>query len=105
MAEVPAEIINIIMKFIEEAGKEDIIIGKAYLFGSYAKGTPGKWSDIDIAVISDSFEGKRFQDNIKLSKPKLQTSIDLETHPFRPEDFNENNLFVKEILKTGVRII
>jgi len=30
---------------------------------------------------------------------------DIETHPYRPEDSNENNPFVKEILDNGIRIV
>ena len=75
------------------------------LFGSYAKGTNNQWSDIDVAIVSSDFIGLRYLDNQKISRPKLNISYDLETHPFRPEDFNEDNPFVKEILSSGVRIL
>jgi uncharacterized protein len=105
MAQVNAKILDIIRRFILEATKYNIHIQQAVLFGSYAKGTNNEWSDIDIAIVSSDFIGLRYLDNQKVSRPKLNISYDLETHPFRPEDFNEDNPFVKEILSSGVRIL
>lgn len=104
MAQVPDKIIKIINQFVKNAKDNDISIEQAVLFGSYAKGTQTEWSDIDLAVVSKDFEGVRFRDNMKLSKPRTKTSFDLETHPFRPEDFTPDNLFVKEILSYGIRV-
>jgi len=51
---------------VELAGKIDDFVRRlrsaveveaVMLYGSYAKGTAGEWSDIDIAVISPDFEG------------------------------------------------
>ncbi|MBM2815451.1 MAG: nucleotidyltransferase [Ignavibacteria bacterium] len=105
MAEVPEHIKEIIKKLVLEAKTDNITIEKAILFGSYAKGTNHEYSDIDVAVVSNDFEGIRLFDNIKLIDAALKASIDLETHPYRPEDFNEDNPFVKEILEYGIRII
>ncbi|MCX6154775.1 MAG: nucleotidyltransferase domain-containing protein [Candidatus Kapabacteria bacterium] len=104
MVEVSVKIKDIIRKFVVEAQKDNITIDHAVLFGSYAKGTNHEYSDIDVAVISDDFEGTRLFDNIKLADATIRTSIDLETHPFRTEDFTEDNPFVKEILEYGIRI-
>ena len=84
---------------------ENISISKAILFGSYTKGTNHEFSDIDLAVVSSDFKGIRLYDNIKLIDAALRSSIDIETHPYHPEDFTEDNLFVKEILEHGIRII
>jgi predicted nucleotidyltransferase len=77
---------------------------EAYLFGSYSHGKAGNYSDIDLALVSDKFEGSRFFDKKKLNKFLLKTSTDVEIHPFRPEDFTEDNPFVKEIKRTGIKI-
>ncbi len=105
MVEIPNKVIEIIFKFIKEAKIDNINIEQAILFGSYAKGTQNKYSDIDLAVVSADFEGNRFKDNLKLAEAKLRTSIDLETHPFKTLDFTIDNLFVKEILKEGIRLV
>lgn len=95
---------TLLNKFSLLASKE-FKIRKIYLFGSYAKGYAGEESDIDIAVVADNFEGIRFNDRKKLFKYLLETSIDIELHPFRTEDFTEDNPFVKEIIKEGIPII
>jgi len=45
--------------------KKEIPIREVYLFGSYAVGDPKEHSDIDIAVISDWFEGKTKIENMQ----------------------------------------
>jgi predicted nucleotidyltransferase len=102
---VPAHILEIIHRFIEEAEKENIHIQQAVLFGSNATAKNHEYSDIDLAVVSGDFTGIRYLDNEKIRRPKLNISYDLETHPFRPEDFTEDNPFVKEILKNGIRVV
>ncbi len=98
------DIENIVLNFFSLASKE-IRINSIYLFGSYAKGNEREESDIDIAIISDEFEGSRFSDSKRLSKFIIKTSYDLEVHPFKTSDFNDSNPFVKEILKTGIRLV
>jgi stress-induced morphogen len=60
------------------------------------RGTAGKYSDVNHAVVSNKFEGSRFFDKKKLIKYILKTSIDLEIHPFKTADFIEDNPFVKK---------
>ncbi|MCW5895595.1 MAG: nucleotidyltransferase domain-containing protein [Bacteroidetes bacterium] len=83
---------------------EQFRIRDVFLFGSYAQGTPREYSDIDVAIVSDDFIGDRFDDVKSLIKYMLRTSIDLEIHPFKTEDFTPDNPFVEEILRTGKRV-
>jgi predicted nucleotidyltransferase len=39
-----------------------ITVDKIVLYGSYAKGTPQPHSDIDLAVISPDFKGKKIME-------------------------------------------
>ncbi|MDZ7289571.1 MAG: nucleotidyltransferase domain-containing protein [candidate division KSB1 bacterium] len=80
-------------------------IRQAYIFGSYATGQQTEWSDIDLALVSDRFEGNFFYDRCKLSPYVIKIDTDIETHPFRPEDFTKDNPFVEEIIETGIRIV
>ncbi len=105
MAQINDSIKDIILRFISESLKYNINIQQAILFGSYATGNNHKHSDIDLAIVSSDFEGIRYLDNRKISRAKLNVSYDLETHPFRPEDFTKDNPFVKEILKNGIRVV
>ncbi|MCL5028545.1 MAG: nucleotidyltransferase domain-containing protein [Bacteroidetes bacterium] len=99
-----SDINNIVSKFISLVSDE-FPIKYVYLFGSYARGNAREYSDVDLAVVSDKFEGSRFFDKKKLNKYILQTSTDLEVHPFKTVDFTEDNPFVKEIIQTGLKII
>jgi predicted nucleotidyltransferase len=97
------DINNIVSRFIALVSVEFPVKG-VYLFGSYAKGTAHDNSDIDIAIVSDKFEGRRFWDREKLGKYVIKSSFDLEVHPYKTEDFTEDDPFVKEILQTGLKL-
>lgn len=98
------DVINIVNKFIGLISDE-FPLNSVYLFGSYANGNAKEYSDVDLAVVSDKFEGSRFFDKKKLNKYILKSSVDLEVHPYKTEDFTEDDPFVKEILRTGLKIV
>jgi predicted nucleotidyltransferase len=105
MAQIPEEINNKILRFIEYLEHTGIHIDKAILFGSYAKGSQNKWSDIDLALVSKKFEGNRYYDLDKLTDACFAIDTDISPLPYRPEDFTNDDLFVREILKNGIRIV
>lgn len=94
-----------IKSYIEQLESIGVHVQQAILFGSYANGKYDEWSDIDLAIVSDDFAGNRFNDRNKIRKLTLKVNSDISPMPFRPEDFNDNDYFVKEILKTGIRIM
>lgn len=93
-----------ITTYIEQLENIGVHVQQAILFGSYVNGKCDEWSDIDLAIVSSSFEGNRFNDRKKIRKITLLVNSDISPMPFRPEDFNEDDYFVKEILETGIRI-
>ena len=105
MAKIPVRIQKIIDKYLNALRDNSIPINKAILFGSYAQGKHGQWSDIDIALVSSIFEGDRFLDRKKIRKINLTISSDLEVLPFRPQDFTPDDPLVKEIMDTGVPLV
>ncbi|WP_034621511.1 nucleotidyltransferase domain-containing protein [Desulfovermiculus halophilus] len=84
--------------------RKDKRISGAYIYGSYAKGTANKWSDIDLAVISPDFSEDLFQERIALMKLALRVDDRIEPSPFRPEDFTMNNPLVNEIHLSGIEV-
>ena len=78
-----------------------IRIKKAFLFGSYAKGQQGEWSDIDLALVSEQFSLDALR-NIGLTLDAKIKYPDIEVHHFAVEDFTQENPFVEEIIKTGI---
>jgi uncharacterized protein len=105
MARLPAEINDIIQKYLKALRENHIPVKEAILYGSYATGKYHKWSDIDIALVSDIFVGDRILDKDKIRAITLSISSTIEVMPFSPGDFNEHNPFAKEILKAGVKLV
>lgn len=105
MDKIPIKIHRLLKKYVEQLEKNGIPIRQAVLFGSYAAGGSHEWSDIDIALVSDVFEGMRIKDRNKIRKITLDISTDLSPLPFRPEDFTPEDPFVREILEHGINIV
>jgi predicted nucleotidyltransferase len=86
--------------------KKALPVSKAVLFGSYAKGNPTKWSDIDVCFFLDSYGGKDRVDIIKeLLLIAYRYDEYFEPTVFETLDLYEDNPFVKEVLRTGVDIL
>lgn len=105
MDQVQNRTVNKIKLLINELTKNNIIVEKAYLFGSYANGNYNELSDIDLALVSNSFQGNRIIDNDLLREVTTRIDPNIYTAPFNPEDFVDDDYFVKEIINTGIRII
>ncbi len=98
---------KILGQFIKETEKR-IPIQKIILFGSYARGTPKKYSDIDIAVISPKFAHMNDFARIKLlldcvHQIKYKLSFDIEPFGFTPHEYENSTYFdfLGVIKKTG----
>ena len=105
MVKIPDKIKAIAERYFLLLKENDILVKDAYLFGSYAKGNSNAWSDIDIAIVSDSFEGIRIKDKDKIRKITLSVSSSLEILPFNPKDFSFENPLAREIMETGIRLV
>jgi predicted nucleotidyltransferase len=77
----------------------------AYLFGSYAKDTADEWSDIDLALVTDTFIGDSFDFHFMLTKLARRIDSDIESHPYLMSEFNESNPVAGQILKYGERVV
>ena len=78
-------------------------VESALLFGSFAKGTNHKDSDIDLAIIFRTIDDV-IDMQIELLKMRTENDLMIEPHPFRMIDFKISNPVVSEILKNGVEI-
>ena len=86
-----------------------INVDQIILFGSYAKGNPHEYSDIDVALVSEELDPKlaRWQ-NIELiiKKANLKYDPELQLVPFSKASFENDaespiGSFIREIKKTG----
>jgi uncharacterized protein len=75
------------------------------LFGSWAKGSAIEDSDVDFALISNSFSGDRFQDRRKIIPFRRKINNRLEPIPFNPQSFEMGGALVDEIIRYGEEIV
>jgi len=96
---------TIVNKYIAEVIKSGIPVNSAYLFGSYAKGSSNKSSDIDICIVSSKFGKDYFEESLKLRF--LTSTIDprIEAVPLHPKDLDDKySTLASEIKKYGILI-
>ena len=93
---------TIIHKFIGELSGAGYSPDEVILFGSYAKGKPNRYSDIDIAVWDKKFSGCLPYD-IENIKSILSKYSAIELHTFNSNE--KDNPFIREIRTNGIRII
>jgi len=80
-------------------------VDRAYLFGSYAKGTASELSDVDICFFLHDYEGKdRVEMLIRLLRIARSYKAYFEPLVFETVEIERNNPFVNEILRTGLEI-
>lgn len=86
--------------------KKEIPVFKVYLFGSHAKGTARKDSDIDIAVISPVFrDNKRYDGRWLMRKLWDVPFKNMDVVGFTPQEFeNRSSPLIDEIRKAGVLV-
>ena len=79
-----------------------IPIEAVYLYGSYAKGTANKDSDIDVALVVNHFEGDFFD----IIPPiwLLRENVDFRIEPKVVARDTDYAGFIDEIQKTGILI-
>lgn len=93
---------SLLKNYIQELQKS-IRVEQVILFGSYGRGSPHDYSDIDIAVISPDFEGGTEKDCLLLDRVARKIHPLLEAMPYRPNDLKdfEPGDFLDEVLQTG----
>ncbi|MBU4314096.1 MAG: nucleotidyltransferase domain-containing protein [Actinobacteria bacterium] len=93
-----------VKEYLNVLKKSNIGLKALYLFGSTNKDIFNSDSDIDIAVVVDSFGGDIVDIFSLLLKLRRNIDIRIEPHPFEVKDFNDSNPFACEIIRTGKKI-
>ncbi len=96
---------SVIEQYLAVLKANGIRLMKAYLYGSYAKGTADKDSDIDIAVVSPDLSENHFDNQMRLMRLTWEIDTRIEPHPFHPEEFSPDNPEAAEIMKTGIILV
>ena len=77
-------------------------VRKAILFGSYAKGTATKDSDIDIAVVVDKIPGDYL--NTMTTLWRLTRSVNHDIEPVLLTAADDESGFLSTVQKTGIAV-
>jgi hypothetical protein len=54
---VDTAVLDIVRQYLRELAEQGIVASMGVIFGSHASGHPGRWSDIDLLVVSPTFDG------------------------------------------------
>jgi predicted nucleotidyltransferase len=82
-----------------------MLVDKAVLFGSYAKGTADDGSDVDICFFMPNLNGRDRLDVIgDLVTMTRRRGVPFEPIAFPTSEIERGNPFVLEVLSTGVEI-
>ena len=90
-------------KFLLLLLQHEYPVKQMFLYGSFARGTYHKDSDIDLAIILNELPDP-FQTQVNLLKLTWNFDTRVEPHPFDEKDIASANPVIKEILRTGIEI-
>ena len=101
---INSEIEDIVLKYVRAVCTQ-YEVEAIILFGSYAKGTEHKDSDIDIAIVIDEFKDNIIDEEVEFMMMRKGIDYRIEPHIIRIEDYkNISNPFVQEVVETGIRV-
>lgn len=83
-----------------------ILFERIIVFGSQAAGKAKKWSDVDVCVVSKTFGKDRQEERVKLMISRDEISLEIEPHPFNPQDLQEKwDPLAHEIRQHGIPVL
>jgi len=98
-------VLDIIKRFKNAIETKGIKINKLILYGSYAKGSPERHSDIDLVVISEDFEGKSFWERIDILTDAIYEVFEpIEAIAMTPDEWEKGDSMICEFAKDGEMI-
>jgi predicted nucleotidyltransferase len=98
------EIRKIVKAMVALLTENNVPVEKMILYGSYANGMPRAYSDIDVAVISPAFRGKKLiETQAELAKILAKYLAMVEPVGYSPDAFRtaEPETMLGEIKRTG----
>lgn len=87
------------VKRFADVVRQHLPVCDVVLYGSYAAGRPRRYSDIDVAVVVDEYEGDLFDMKARLFR--LRREIDVRIEPLLLERKHDPANFLQEIERTG----
>ncbi|MDW8000369.1 MAG: nucleotidyltransferase domain-containing protein [Candidatus Nitrosocaldus sp.] len=100
-----------VKRLIEALAEQGVNVDEAYLFGSYARGTWIRESDVDVVLVSDDFKEIRFNDRLDMVnalvfregiRPHIE-AIPLTSDEFR--DRLEHSVLIRDASRYWIRVV
>jgi len=88
----PERVLKAVEMLLDALERRGVRVEEAYLFGSYAKGDWIESSDVDLVIVSSSFQGSRFIDRLELIyriEGELGVKPWIEVIPLTPGELQE----------------
>lgn len=101
---IPKKVILSIREYIGSLQQDAVPIDRVVLFGSYAKGTQHRWSDIDLCIISPKFRNTYKATQYLWSKRLHDSGLTIEPVGFSRKNFQDDSSLIAEIKKSGIDI-
>ena len=102
---LPLAVTSPVWGYLTTLQNQGVRITQAFVFGSWAKGSAHRWSDVDVAIISPQFTSWSTKASL-LSKAMRGDFAAVEAHGFHPKNFRPaENPVVNEITTHGIKII
>lgn len=92
------QVIECVSLFAEKV-KQNMDVQQVILFGSHTKGTATEYSDIDVAVVTDTPADDWLEASARLFR--LRRDIDLSIEPVLIDSTSDRSGFLEEIRRTG----
>jgi len=102
------EVIQMAKKFLDQVRRK-YDVRDAYLFGSFAKGTPADYSDVDLAIVLGNpsrLEESLFDESFMIFHEAQEFNSRLEVVCFPQEEFDEDGgALARQIKKEGIKLL
>jgi predicted nucleotidyltransferase len=96
------------LKLLREAAsriaESGIRIERAFLFGSFARGQVGKWSDIDVAFVSPDYRPSDPKQWARIATICQKVDVRMEPVIYHPNDFPNKDPLAAVIRRTGISL-
>lgn len=104
MVATKQEVLTIVHDFVTKLETQGIRVQQVVLFGSYSRGLPHRWSDVDLVVISPDFKRLKPLERIRLlAEVTYQCDHRLEPLAYTPGEYQRSGpaSFLGEVKRTG----
>ena len=103
---IPIKLKEVIKEYVHSLMTDDLPIQKVILFGSHAKNTQQKDSDIDLCIVSEKFKDPLSTIEYLWSKREISDlQYTIEPIGFTPKDMkNKYSTLIHEIKSTGIEL-